>query len=494
MVEIALWNTRTRRKEFFEPLDRSNVRMYACGPTVYSRAHIGNARFAVAFDTLFLLLRHVFGESNVTYVRNITDVDDKINAQAADLKEQGDRRPINEIVKGITDETIGWYHQDMRALGARSPTVEPRATQYISEMITMISTLIDRGHAYAVEGHVLFETETFPDYGRLAKRTLDEMKLGARVEVAPYKKCGLDFVLWKPSTPELPGWESPWGRGRPGWHIECSAMAHALLGPTFDIHAGGIDLAFPHHENEIAQSRCAHPEGEFAKYWLHNGFLQVEGRKMAKSLGNFITVKDLRDKGVAGDVIRLVLLSAHYRQPLDWAVRKVSEANSILRRWQTIVALAPGDSFGCPDPELVEALADDLNTPRAMSVLHRLASDRNGASLRVSARLLGLNLDPKKASVVKTDNEVAELVCNLLAAREEARKKRDFARADLIRDRLLSVGLTISDSVGRTRWAFGPEFDRSKLMELSGANGGSEVAGLPREELASAGKFNKDLE
>ena len=322
MVDIELWNTRTRRKETFCPLDPSDVRMYACGPTVYSRAHIGNARPAVVFDTLFLLLRHVYGESNVTYVRNITDVDDKINAQASELRDSGDGRTLNEIVRDITDETIGWYHEDMQALGVLLPTHEPRATQYIGEMITMIQALVERGHAYVAEDHVLFDVESFPEYGRLAKRSPDEMRQGARVEVAPYKKSGLDFVLWKPSTPELPGWTSPWGWGRPGWHIECSAMSHALLGTTFDIHAGGIDLAFPHHENEIAQSMCAHPDGGFARYWLHNGYLQVEGQKMAKSLGNFITVKDLRDKGVPGDVIRLVLLSTHYRQPLDWAERK----------------------------------------------------------------------------------------------------------------------------------------------------------------------------
>ncbi len=461
MVEISLWNTWTRRKEIFEPLDRSNVRMYVCGPTVYNRAHIGNARPAVVFDTLFLFLRHVFGDTNVTYVRNITDVDDKINAQAVERKEKGDRRTVNDIVTGISDETIRWYHEDMQALGVQAPTVEPRATRYIPEMIDMIRTLIDRGHAYFAEGHVLFEVATFPEYGCLANRTLDEMHLGARVEIAPYKKSGLDFVLWKPSTPELPGWDSPWGRGRPGWHIECSAMSRVLLGETFDIHAGGIDLAFPHHENEIAQSRCADPECDFARYWLHNGYLQVEGRKMAKSLGNFITVKDLRDRGVSGDVIRLVLLSTHYRQPLDWSERKVAEARSILRRWRSAAALDAGDAVGSPDPEVVAALADDLSTSRVFSVMHKLATEGNGASLKASAALLGLNLE-----LENLEGLVGRAVDGLLSKRAEAREQRNFDRADLIRSLLLAAGLEISDSTDGPQTTVGPDFDGPKLLKL----------------------------
>ncbi len=329
--EISLYNTRTRSKERFVPLDPANVRMYVCGPTVYDRAHIGNARPVVVFDVLFRLLRHVYGADHVTYVRNITDVDDKINARAV-----AEKRPIREI----TEETAGWYHADMAALGALEPTHEPRATEFIAPMVAMIETLIAKGHAYEAQGHVLFAVASYPDYGRFANRSLDEMRAGARVEVAPYKRNPLDFVLWKPSTSAEPGWPSPWGHGRPGWHLECSAMSHELLGPSFDIHGGGIDLVFPHHENEIAQSACAHPEGTFARFWLHNGFLNVEGEKMSKSLGNFFTVRDLLDKGIPGEVIRFVLLSTHYRQPMDFSEAKVHEARRTLKKWRDVAGLA----------------------------------------------------------------------------------------------------------------------------------------------------------
>ena len=317
MTTIKLHNTRTRKKEVFTPFDPQNVRMYVCGPTVYDRAHLGNARPVVVFDVLYRLLRHVYGTDHVTYARNFTDVDDKINARAA---ESG--RPIGDI----TAETTQWFLDDMGELGALPPNHMPRATEYIPQMITMIETLIADGHAYAAEGHVLFRVRSYKDYGKLSGRSVDDMIAGARVEVAPYKEDPMDFVLWKPSTADLPGWESPWGRGRPGWHIECSAMAYELLGESFDIHGGGNDLMFPHHENEIAQSCCAHPEGQFAQVWMHNEMLQVEGKKMSKSLGNFFTVRDLLDQGVPGEVIRFVFLSTHYRKPMDWTAEKAGEA------------------------------------------------------------------------------------------------------------------------------------------------------------------------
>ena len=333
-AEITLHDTMRRRKVPFAPLDPANVRLYQCGPTVYDRAHLGNARPAVVFDVLNRLMRHVYGPDHVTFVRNITDVDDKINARAREMQAAGDDRDLNAIVRALTDRTIGWYHDDMDALGNLRPDHEPRATDYIPQMVEMIGTLIARGAAYQAEGHVLFSVAAFPDYGRLSGRSTQDMIAGARVDPAPYKRNPMDFVLWKPSSPEEPGWDSPWGRGRPGWHIECSAMAKALLGETFDIHAGGIDLAFPHHENEIAQSRAACDDCGFARYWLHNEMLQVEGKKMSKSLGNFFTVRDLLDQGVPGEVIRFVLLSTHYRSPMDWTAEKVEAAEATLKEWR----------------------------------------------------------------------------------------------------------------------------------------------------------------
>ncbi|MFN6977865.1 MAG: cysteine--tRNA ligase, partial [Gemmobacter sp.] len=374
MTRIRLTNTATRTKEDFVPLDPANVRMYVCGPTVYDRAHVGNARPVVVFDVLFRLLRHVYGAGHVTYVRNFTDVDDKINAKAAET---------GRDIRSITDETIGWYHADMDALGALRPTHEPRATAWIGAMIAMIAALVDRGHAYEAEGHVLFAVESYAGYGALSGRSIEDMIAGARVEVAPYKRNPMDFVLWKPSDAALPGWDSPWGRGRPGWHIECSAMARELLGDSFDIHGGGLDLAFPHHENEIAQSRCAHPAGGFARYWLHNEMLLVEGRKMSKSLGNFFTVRDLLDRGVPGAVIRFVMLSTHYRSPMDWTEAKRAEAETVLRRWQGLVAgVEPAAE---PAPAVLDALADDLNTAGAIAALHALAAAGDAAGLRASA-------------------------------------------------------------------------------------------------------------
>uniref|UniRef100_UPI0028B1CADF cysteine--tRNA ligase n=1 Tax=Paracoccus sp. TaxID=267 RepID=UPI0028B1CADF len=338
MVQIRLTNTKTRGKEVFRPIDPQNVRLYLCGPTVYDRAHLGNARPVVVIDVLVRLLRHVYGADHVTYVRNFTDVDDKINATAAARKEAGAPGTLEELIRQRTEETIGWYHADMDALGSARPDHEPRATDYIGQMIDMIGTLVEGGHAYAREGHVLFRVRSYADYGKLSGRSVDDMIAGARVEVAPFKEDPMDFVLWKPSDDDLPGWDSPWGRGRPGWHIECSAMSYELLGESFDIHAGGIDLQFPHHENEIAQSCCAHPHGDFARVWLHNEMLQVEGKKMSKSLGNFFTVRDLLEQGIPGEVVRFVLLSTHYRKPMDWTAGKAREAEAVLRRWRGLVA------------------------------------------------------------------------------------------------------------------------------------------------------------
>ncbi|MEK6217075.1 MAG: cysteine--tRNA ligase [Boseongicola sp.] len=372
MTNITLYNTAIRRKEPFEPLDPDNVRMYVCGPTVYDRAHLGNARPVVVFDTLFRLLRHTYGEDHVTYVRNFTDIDDKINARAA---KSG--RPIRDI----TDETMRWYLEDMAQLGALEPTHMPRATEWTGQMITMIEGLIERGNAYEAEGHVLFRVRSYADYGKLSGRSVDDMIAGARVEVAPYKEDPLDFVLWKPSTEGLPGWESPWGRGRPGWHIECSAMAFELLGEKFDIHAGGNDLTFPHHENEIAQSHCM--GHGFAQVWLHNEMLQVEGKKMSKSLGNFFTVRDLLDQGVPGEVIRFVMLSTHYRKPMDWTEGKAREARNRLMKWfRKTDGVEPAANI----PSRVEAaLSDDLNTSLAISEMDNMSA----APLKASMRILG---------------------------------------------------------------------------------------------------------
>jgi cysteinyl-tRNA synthetase len=339
MVEIRLRNSMTRRVERLEPIDPENVRMYVCGPTVYDRAHLGNARPVVVFDVLYRLLKHVYGPDHVTYVRNITDVEDKIIDRAAESGIE-----IGELTRTTTE----WFHEDMAALGvdyADDPGFrEPHATDYIPQMVAMIETLIDRGHAYAAEGHVLFDVHSYAEYGKLSGRSVEDMIAGARVEVAPYKRDPMDFVLWKPSSDDQPGWDSPWGRGRPGWHIECSAMSHALLGESFDIHGGGIDLQFPHHENEIAQSCCAHPEGGFARIWMHNEMLQVEGKKMSKSLGNFFTVRDLLEQGVPGEVIRFVMLSTHYSKPMDWTEKKREEAE---RSWNSGQQTHAGPGVAC---------------------------------------------------------------------------------------------------------------------------------------------------
>ncbi|WBU65476.1 cysteine--tRNA ligase [Paracoccus aerodenitrificans] len=443
MVEIRLTNTRTRKKEPFKPIDPGNIRVYACGPTVYDRAHLGNARPVVVFDVLFRLLRHVYGEDAVTYVRNFTDVDDKINARAAET---------GRAIRDITEETIGWYHEDMDALGALRPTIkgkaearaEPRATDYIAQMIAMIKDLIAKGFAYAAEGHVLFEVRKFAEYGKLSGRSLDDMIAGARVEVAPLKRDPMDFVLWKPSEGDQPGWESPWSYGRPGWHIECSAMSAELLGEVFDIHAGGIDLQFPHHENEIAQSRCAHGSDVMANVWLHNEMLQVEGKKMSKSLGNFFTVRDLLDQGIPGEVIRFVLLMTHYRKPMDWTAEKVREAEATLRKWRRLTeGIEP---TGSPPPTVVAALADDLNTPGVISALHELAQAGDISGLKASATLLGL-LDNENGSWCAEDKHItSEALNKVIDLRADARNSKDFTTADAIRDGLAEAGVQIVDT------------------------------------------------
>ena len=487
MVTIRLTNSKTRCKEVFEPLDPENVRMYVCGPTVYDRAHLGNARPVVVFDTLYRLLRHIHGEDHVTYVRNFTDVDDKINAEALRRREAGARGTLEDLIHERTEETIRWYHEDMDALGALRPDHEPRATEYIAGMVAMIGQLIATGHAYAAEGHVLFRVRSYQAYGALSGRSPDDMIAGARVEVAPYKEDPLDFVLWKPSDDELPGWESPWGRGRPGWHIECSVMSSKLLGDSFDIHGGGLDLQFPHHENEIAQSACAHPGADFARYWLHNEMVQVEGRKMSKSLGNFFTVKDLLDQDIPGEVIRFVLLSTHYRKPMDWTLARAHESEAVLRKWRMSLGGIPAGVVVAP---IVDALADDLNTPLAMAELHALfarwqalksgsvaaldeyAGDRAAQLQQIegdfvaSARLLGLLL-PGLGDWCQTGTDaLAELARRLAALRAEATKTRDFTPVDELKAALLAAGIEVRMSKSGVELLPGASFDAARAEAL----------------------------
>jgi cysteinyl-tRNA synthetase len=439
-MTLRLYNTLTRAKEAFAPFDATNVRMYVCGPTVYDFAHIGNARPAIVFDVLFRLLRHLYGENHVTYVRNVTDIDDKINARAQELKSD---RAILEAVRDITAETGRIYHDDVAALGCLLPTREPRATQYVPQMIVLIERLIAAGYAYEAEGHVLFDVSAKSDYGKLANRSLDEMIAGARVDVAPYKRGPMDFVLWKPSDENLPGWQSPWGRGRPGWHIECSAMGEALLGETFDIHGGGIDLVFPHHENEIAQSEAAHSGHALARVWMHNGFLNVEGEKMSKSLGNFVTIHGLLADW-PGDVLRLNMLRSHYRQPIDWTVQGMKESWAVLERWydaaEPIAARRIGDS-------VLDALLDDLNTPQAIAEMHRA----NPSELAGALALLGFRPDPGR--IAPRPPLPVEEIARAIAARIEARHSRNFREADRIRDELAAKGVQLKDNPdGTTSW------------------------------------------
>ncbi|MDS9468374.1 cysteine--tRNA ligase [Paracoccus sp. MBLB3053] len=463
MVEIRLTNTKTRGKEVFRPIDPQNLRIYLCGPTVYDRAHLGNARPVVVFDVLVRLLRQIYGARHVTYVRNFTDVDDKINATALARKEAGAPGTLEELIRERTAETIGWYHADMDALGAARPDHEPRATDFIPQMVKMIQGLVEKGHAYEASGHVLFDVRSYPEYGRLSGRSVDDMIAGARVEVAPFKRDPMDFVLWKPSDAGLPGWESPWGRGRPGWHIECSAMAYELLGESFDIHAGGIDLQFPHHENEIAQSCCAHPHGEFARTWLHNEMLQVEGKKMSKSLGNFFTVRDLLDQGIPGEVIRFVLLSTHYRKPMDWTAEKAREAEAVLRKWRGLVAgIDPAPS---PAPAVIAALADDLNSAGAIAALHELAGQGDAPGLLASARLLGL-LTPELDVWIGAAPDLSALAERMTALRAEAKASKDFSAVDAMKRKLTEAGVEVRMSAAGVELLAGPDFDAAKLGQV----------------------------
>ena len=480
-MKIRLHNSKTRMKEDFTPIDPENVRMYVCGPTVYDRAHLGNGRPVVVFDTLYRLLRHVYGPDHVTYVRNFTDVDDKINATALARQKAGAAGSLEDLIRERTEETIGWYHADMDALGALRPDHEPRATEFIGAMIAMIEGLIASGHAYAAAGHALFRVRSYKDYGALSGRSIDDMIAGARVEVAPFKEDPMDFVLWKPSSDEEPGWDSPWGRGRPGWHIECSAMSYELLGASFDIHGGGLDLQFPHHENEIAQSCCAHPGSGFAKVWMHNEMLQVEGKKMSKSLGNFFTVRDLLDgntpEGVQhpGAVIRFVYLSTHYRKPMDWTELKARQALDTLSGFLGVMgrAVEAGDYArkATPadiDPRVIEALADDLNTAQAITVLHQLAKEKKAISLKASLDFLGIKVDEidtywegNAASVA-----LSELTTRLSNLRETAMGTKDFAPVDALKSALTAAGVEVRMSKAGVELLASPGFDPEKLRGL----------------------------
>jgi cysteinyl-tRNA synthetase len=451
-MDLRLYDTLTRAKRTFAPIDPARVRMYVCGPTVYDFAHIGNARPVIVFDVLFRLLRCLFGESHVTYVRNVTDVDDKINARATE-------RGIS--IRELTEETYKNFKEDVSVLGCLPPTIEPRATEHIAEMKVLIELLVKSGHAYVAEDHVLFHVASMEDYGKLSNRSLDDMIAGARVEVAPFKKDPMDFVLWKPSAPGEPAWPSPAGirmPGRPGWHIECSAMSWKHLGETFDIHGGGIDLVFPHHENEIAQSRCAFRTPVMANFWMHNGFLQVEGEKMSKSLGNFVTIRELLNDW-PGEVVRFTMLQTHYRQPMNWTLAGLREGQKVLDHWYDLTAeVASG--YLCADA--VDALADDLNTPKAFAALHELraevakGSKPAAACLKASAQLIGLLRSPpaqwraaRQTSTTVDENKVVSLI----EARNSARKAKDFREADRIRDELKAMGVELEDTKdGKTKW------------------------------------------
>jgi cysteinyl-tRNA synthetase len=465
-MELRLYDTLTREKRPFQPLDPARVRMYVCGPTVYDFAHIGNARPVIVFDVLFRLLRHLYGAEHVAYVRNITDVDDKINARAA---EEYPTLPLNEAIRTVTEKTEAQFHADVDALGCLRPTVEPRATEHIDEMRTLIERLVAAGNAYVAEAHVLFSVPSMRDYGRLSKRPLDEMIAGARVDVAPYKRDPMDFVLWKPSKPGEPAWPSPSGiatPGRPGWHIECSAMSWKHLGETFDIHGGGIDLVFPHHENEIAQSRCAFHTPVMANYWLHNGFLQVESAKMSKSEGNFVTIRQLLADW-PGEVLRVNMLRTHYRQPIDWTASGLKESQQILDSWYEIVADEPVDPGVQPDAAMIASLCDDLNTPSTLARLHAIAGEIRGPAsgfrqtelkrvLKASGSLLGL-LSQARRSYLESDPHRLVVdeskVKGLIENREKARAAKNFALSDEIRNELSKMGVEIEDHKdGTTTW------------------------------------------
>jgi cysteinyl-tRNA synthetase len=445
MHALYLHNSLTRRKERFMPLDPHHVRMYVCGPTVYDLVHVGNARPVVVYDVLARLLRKLY--PHVTYVRNITDVEDKINARAGELG-----IPIDELTARTTED----FHTDMAALGALPPDIEPRATAHIPEMITIIERLIAGGHAYVAEGHVLFAVASYPAYGHLSGRSPDELLAGARIDVAPYKRDAGDFVLWKPSPPGLPGWDSPWGRGRPGWHIECSAMAWKHLGESFDIHGGGTDLLFPHHENELAQSCCAFPDSSFARYWVHNGMLLVNGEKMSKSLGNFTTLRDVLAR-VPGEVVRLLLLRTQYRSTPDFSDAAVTEARRELDRFYRALERFPDIAAVDVPAPVMDALCDDLNTPLAISAMHALADaalagDFDAASgLRAAGEVLGL-LQVEPGAWFHGAGDDSAAIEAAIVERLAARKARDFARADAIRADLAARGIVLEDGAGGTTW------------------------------------------
>ncbi|GLQ55155.1 cysteine--tRNA ligase [Devosia nitrariae] len=463
--QLRLYNTLTREKADFTPLDPTNVRVYVCGPTVYDYAHIGNARPVIVFDVLFRLLRHLYGAGHVTYVRNITDVDDKINARAA---RDYPGLPLNEAIRKVTEKTEAQFLADAEALGCLEPTHQPRATENIDRMIALIGSLIQRGHAYVAGGEVLFSVSSMPDYGQLSGRNLEDNVAGARVAVEAHKHDPADFVLWKLSSENEPGWESPWGRGRPGWHIECSAMSERYLGEIFDIHGGGLDLIFPHHENEIAQSRCAHGTAMMAQVWMHNGFLQVEGQKMSKSLGNFVTIHDLLETETfggrkwPGEVLRLAMLMTHYREPIDLSVKRLEEAETLLDGWYRAVGdISPDGGLLCADA--LDALLDDLNSTVAVGALHalRVEAAKGGEaakrSLKASAGLLGL-LGSTATQWFSGEGVVAEDVEARIGARLSALAARDFATADAIRAQLAEEGIALLDykdpetGERRTKW------------------------------------------
>ena len=452
-MPLQIYDTFSNEKKLFEPIDPSNVRMYVCGPTVYDFPHVGNARPVIVFDLLFRLLRRIYGIDNVTYVRNITDVDDKIITAASEN---------NEDIKSLTERTIKFFHDDADYIGALEPTFEPKATDYINDMIDIISSLIEKDYAYVSEDNVLFSASKFSKYGQLSGKNLEEMIAGSRVEVESFKRSSSDFVLWKPSKSSEPGWDSPWGKGRPGWHIECSAMSEKLLGKNFDIHGGGQDLIFPHHENEIAQSECANNE-KFANFWLHNGFVNVEGNKMSKSEGNFVTVNQLKQK-YQGEVIRLAMISTHYRQPLNWTENNLIECKKTLDKWYQLI---PENKFSFDNEkissEVIDALEDDLNTPKAISVLHQLykdckSNDRNTVETFLSsANFLGilmhtssewLSWGKEKLSI---DEKQIEL---LISERKSARDNGNFEKADKIRNDLEQKGILLEDNEGKTTWRF----------------------------------------
>jgi cysteinyl-tRNA synthetase len=460
-MELRLHDTLTKEKRAFVPLDPNNVRMYVCGPTVYDFAHIGNARPVIVFDVLFRLLRYVYGKDHVTYVRNITDVDDKINDRAA---RDFPGLPLNEAIRKVTEKTATQFHADVAALGCLPPTFEPRATDFVlprpdgkADMVTLIQQLIARGHAYEAGGEVLFDTQSMADYGALSGRKLDEQLAGARIAVDAHKKNPADFVLWKQSSSDEPGWESPWGRGRPGWHIECSAMSAAYLGDVFDIHGGGLDLIFPHHENEIAQSRCAHGTPTMANYWMHNGFLQVEGEKMSKSTGNFVTINEVLADW-PGEVLRLNMLKTHYRSPIDWTLKGLEESAKTLDDWYWVAADTKGDR---PSNAVIEALSDDLNTPQMVAALHGLrnnaasGNERDRDAFAASLRLLGFLSESAAAwndRKQQASGIDAKQIDGLIADRTAARARKDFGESDRIRDQLAAMGIVIKDSKEGTTW------------------------------------------